>query len=131
MHPIEDTNIQNIVTKFLKYEPGSEEAILAMLLELFSKDKELPSEIKEFNDELDIGYLSAESSVSEEEIESIKQEFWKRKRFTLVVGEDIFNHERVENIHDYLKEGQIVNVKYLGLDKAGRQRFSIKAAEQE
>jgi NADH-quinone oxidoreductase subunit G len=68
------------------------------LLELFSKDKELPSEIKEFNDELDIGYLSAESSVSEEEIESIKQEFWKKKRFTLVVGEDIFNHERVENI---------------------------------
>jgi polyribonucleotide nucleotidyltransferase len=38
--------------------------------------------------------------------------------------------ERVENINDYLKEGQIVNVKYLGLDKAGRQRFSIKATEQ-
>ncbi len=98
MHPIEDAKIQNIVTKFIKYEPGSEEAIFAMLLELFTKEANLPDEIKNFIDELDIGYLSAESSVSEEEIESIKQEFWKKRRFTLVVGEDIFNHPRVENI---------------------------------
>lgn len=98
MHPIEDAKIQNIVTKFIKYEPGSEEAIFAMLLELFTKEANLPDEIKSFIDELDIGYLSAESSVSEEEIESIKQEFWKKRRFTLVVGEDIFNHPRVENI---------------------------------
>jgi len=98
MHPIEDMAIQNIVTKFVKYEPGSEEAIVALLLELFTRGKELPSEVKEFLDELDIGYLSAESSISEEELDSIKSEFWKKKRFTFVVGEDIYNHPRVENI---------------------------------
>jgi NADH-quinone oxidoreductase subunit G len=98
MHPIEDSAIQNIVTKFAKYEPGSEEAIVAMLLELFTREAELPEEIKNFIDELDIGYLSAESSISEEELDSIKAEFWKKKRFTLVVGEDIYNHARVENI---------------------------------
>jgi len=98
MHPIEDGAIQNLVTKFVKYEPGSEEAILALLLELFTRGKELPNEIKEFIDELDIGYLSAESAISEEELDAIKQEFWKRKRYTLVIGEDIFNHDRVESI---------------------------------
>jgi len=98
MHPIEDLSIKNLVTKFVKYEAGSEEGVLALLLWLLTKDKELPSEVKEFIDELDIGYLSAESSVSEEELDEIKQEFWKKRRFSLVVGEDIFNHERVENI---------------------------------
>ncbi len=97
MHPIEDSRIQNLVTKFIKYEPGSEEAVLAMLLELFVRDN-TPDEIKDFINELDIGNLSGESAISEEEIDSLKLEFWKKKRFTLVVGEDIFNHKRVENI---------------------------------
>ncbi len=98
MHPIEDYTIQNLVTRFIKYEAGSEEGVLAMLLEFLTRDKELDSKIKAFIDELDIGYLSAESSVSEEEIESLKLDFWKRKRFSLIIGSDIFNHERVENI---------------------------------
>ena len=34
--------------------------------------------------------------------------------------------ERVNDINDYVKEGQKINVKYLGLDKMGRQRFSMK-----
>jgi NADH-quinone oxidoreductase subunit G len=98
MHPIEDSEIKNLVTQYVKYEAGSEEGVVAMLLELLTRDKELPSEIKEFIDELDIGYLSGESSVSEEELDAMKLAFWKRKKFTLVVGSDIFNHPRVENI---------------------------------
>ena len=98
MHPIEDYEIQNLVTKFIKYEAGSEEGVAALLLELLTRGKELPSEVREFIDNLDIGYLSAESSVSEEELDGINQDFWKRKRFGLVVGTDIFNHPRVENI---------------------------------
>ncbi len=98
MHPIEDSSIQNLVTQFVKYEAGSEEGVVALLLDLILKEKELPKEIEEFIKELDIGYLSAESSVSEEELAKIKQAFWKRKRFSLIVGNDIFNHERVENI---------------------------------
>jgi len=98
MHPIEDSSIQNLVTKFTKYEAGSEEGVVALLLELLTRDKKLPESIQGYIDDLDIGYLSGESSISEEELDEIKQQFWKRKRFTLVVGEDIFNHPRVENI---------------------------------
>lgn len=98
MHPIEDLEIQNLVTKFLKYEAGSEEGVVALLLELLTKDSELPSEVKEFIEELDIGNLSGESSLSEEELNSIKAEFWKKKRFTLVVGADLYNHPDAQNI---------------------------------
>jgi len=90
--------IQNLVTKFLKYEAGSEEGVVALLLELLTKDSELPSEVKEFIEELDIGNLSGESSLSEEELNSIKAEFWKKKRFTLVVGADLYNHPDAQNI---------------------------------
>ena len=98
MHPIEDSAITNLVTKFIKYEAGSEEGVVAMLLEFLLRDKDLIPAIKEFISDLDIGYISAESSVSEEEIDSLKWEFWKKKRFTLIVGEDIYNHPKVENI---------------------------------
>ena len=98
MHPIEDAKIQNLVSKFLKYEPGSEEGVVALLLELLTRGKELPSELKEYIEELDIGNLSGESSLSEEELDDIPKHFWKRKRYTLIVGSDLYNHPEVQNI---------------------------------
>jgi len=98
MHPIEDNEIKNLVTRFIKYEAGSEEGVIALLAWFLLKNKNIDKEIKEYFDELDIGYISAESSVSEEEIEAINLDLWKRKKFTLVIGEDIYNHPRVENI---------------------------------
>lgn len=37
--------------------------------------------------------------------------------------------ERVENVHDKLKEGQIVRVKVLEIDRQGRIRLSMKEVE--
>jgi len=98
MHPLEDSNIQNLISRFIKYEAGSEEGVAAMLLELLTRGKELPKELSDFIEELDIGNISGESSVSEEEIDAINLDFWKRKKYTLIVGSDIYNHPRVENI---------------------------------
>jgi len=96
LHPIEDKKIQNIVTKFIKYEVGSEEGVVALLANFLIKDA--PKDVKKYLDDLDIGYLSAESNVSEEELDELKLLMWKKRRFSLVVGEDIYNHPRVENI---------------------------------
>jgi len=98
MHPIEDTSIKNLVTRFVKYEPGSEEGVAALLLELLTREREVPERIKSYIEELDIGNLCGESAISEEELEAIKGDFWKKKHFTLIVGEDIYNHPRVESI---------------------------------
>ncbi len=97
-HPIEDLRLQNLVTRYLKYEPGSEEGVIALLANLFVDRDRAPKELLKYLNELDIGYLSAESNVSEEEIEGLKAALWKRRGFSFIVGEDIYNHSRVENI---------------------------------
>ncbi|MDH5729106.1 MAG: S1 RNA-binding domain-containing protein, partial [Gammaproteobacteria bacterium] len=54
---------------------------------------------------------------------------------TILPGRDGLVHisqiseERVENVSDKLKEGEIVRVKVLEIDKQGRIRLSMKAVE--
>ena len=71
MHPIEDVTLQSNITQFIKYEVGSEEGVAALLAYTLLEDKELPEEIEDILEDLDIGYLSAESNVGEEELESM------------------------------------------------------------
>ena len=96
MHPIDDIALSNKYTQFVKYEVGSEEAILAMLCKTFITNA--PQNIKGYLEELDIGYLSGESSVGEEEIELIKTKFIRKKVKTIIVGTDIYGHKNSENI---------------------------------
>ena len=81
MHPIDDIALSNKYTQFIKYEVGSEEAILAMLASYLIDD--IPSEFQEYFSNLDIGYLSGESSVGEEEFELIKRKLIRRKNKTI------------------------------------------------
>ena len=39
------------------------------------------------------------------------------------------SHERVNNVSDHLKEGQVVKVKVLEADEKGRVRLSMKAVK--
>jgi len=56
---------------------------------------------------------------------------------TILPGKDGLVHisqisrERVENVGDKLKEGEVVRVKVLEVDKQGRIRLSMKALEEE
>jgi polyribonucleotide nucleotidyltransferase len=56
---------------------------------------------------------------------------------TILPGKDGLVHisqisrERVENVGDKLREGEVVRVKVLEVDKQGRIRLSIKALEEE
>jgi NADH-quinone oxidoreductase subunit G len=98
MHPIEDAGIQNIVTQFIKYEAGSEEGVVALLADTLLKDIELPKDIRAILDDLDIGNLSAESNVGEEELDALAKSLIKKVGFSLVVGSDLYAHPRAENI---------------------------------
>lgn len=98
MHPIEDLNIQNIVTQFIKYEVGSEEGVMALLADTILKNIDVPSDIKDMLDDLDIGNLSAESNVGEEELEELFKTLKRKKNISIVVGADLYAHTRSENI---------------------------------
>jgi len=95
MHPIE-VDMENL-SKFVKYEAGSEEGVSLLLLNAFCSHLDM-GELNSFIQELDIGYLSAESSVSEEELEEIVALVEDSTAKTIVVGDDIYTHEAVENI---------------------------------
>ena len=98
MHPIEDGKIQNIITQFMKYEVGSEEGVAALLAKTLLADKELPRDVQDYLNDLDIGNLSAESNIGEEELDLLKKSLWKKSGFTLVAGADLYAHPRVGNI---------------------------------
>ncbi len=102
MHPIEDRNIQNIVTQFIKYEAGSEEGVVALLADTLLKDMDIPENIRKVLNDLDIGNLSAESNIGEEELELLAKSLVKKVGYSLVVGADLYAHPQAENIARYL-----------------------------
>jgi len=81
---------------FIKYEIASEEAIILLLLYYFTLGKN--KEFDNFLSSLDIGYLSAESNVSEEEFEDLKALCDGKKNVALLISKDVFLHKNAKNI---------------------------------
>lgn len=96
MSPIDNPLLKNSYNQFIKYEAGSEEAVIALLLNTFANH--LDDKTKTYLDELDLGYLSAESSAGEEEFEEANDLSFEASNKILIVGNDLKNHSRVENI---------------------------------
>lgn len=97
-HPIEDVLMQNTITQFMKYEAGAEEGVMALLANALLKDVEVDEATRTFLDDLDLGYLEAESNVGDDELVSMMKSFKRTRKRVLVVGSDVFAHERAENI---------------------------------
>ena len=100
MHPIDNIDLKPYYKQFIKYEVGSEEGILALLLETFVKESN--ENIQNYIDDLDLGYISAESSAGEEEFEEAYDNSLNCKFKTLIIGNDLIEHPRVENIIKFI-----------------------------
>lgn len=98
MHPLEDALLQNVVTQYVKYEVGTEEGVAAMLAKTLLKEADVSEETRRYFDDLDEGYLCAESNVGDEEFERISKTFARTKRKTLIIGSDLLSHGRAQNI---------------------------------
>jgi NADH-quinone oxidoreductase subunit F len=96
MHPIDNIDLKLYYTQFIKYEVGSEEGICALLLDTFVKNSD--EETKAFIEDLDLGYISAESSAGEEEFEEAYLNYTEAKNKLLIIGDDLLLHKRIENI---------------------------------
>lgn len=97
MHPFEDEMIRNIVSQHVKYEVGSEEGLLALLCDRFI-DSEHREAFSKFLDSLDTGYICGESSVGEEEFETLVKYKYRKKSSVLILGADVLAHPEAENI---------------------------------
>ncbi|MBN2767974.1 MAG: (2Fe-2S)-binding protein [Campylobacterales bacterium] len=98
LHPMEDVSMSKIVTQFIKYEVGSEEGVVALLANAFLSDLRLSDAVKEYLESLDVGNLSAESNVGEEELEGLVNSFEKKNTFSFVIGADLYAHPRAQEI---------------------------------
>ena len=96
MHPIDNIDLKLYYTQFIKYEAGSEEGILALILYAFVKES--TPDIQKYISDLDLGYISAESSAGEEEFEEAYENSKDSQFKTLIIGDDLIEHPRVENI---------------------------------
>lgn len=88
-------------TLYVRYEVGTEEGVVALFLYEFANNS-ADSKLCDFINALDYGYLSAESNVSEEELQILKNAILKSKNPLLLVGRDIFAHSRKTNILNML-----------------------------
>jgi NADH-quinone oxidoreductase subunit G len=97
-HPVEDVLMQNTITQFLKYEVGTEEGVLALIAKYLLKSADISEEEQRFFDELDDGYLSAESNIGEDELALMMRSLARTKQRVLIIGDDIIAHKEAKNI---------------------------------
>lgn len=103
LHPIDDANVHPFCSSLMRYEVGCEEGVIALLASFLISDKEgLQKSEAEALEALDIGYLSGECNISEEEI----QDFFSLQSGNsspkmLLLGSDLFAHEQAVNIAHY------------------------------
>jgi len=97
-HPMEDTLLKNTITQYLKYEVGTEEGVLALIANAILKDADLSDTERVFFEDLDLGYLSAESNIGDEEIALMMKSLARTRNRVLIIGNDLIAHERSANI---------------------------------
>lgn len=99
---MEDTSIMDNVSFFSQYEAGSEEGVVAILAKELLSRATLPQDIQKYFDELDEGYVSAETNIGEEEVEELHVMLQGAKSPMIVFGKDVFLNSRIENISKFI-----------------------------
>lgn len=126
LHPIFDTRVANAHSSSLKllqqqYEIGAELGVAVLLFKVLephiSSLRELPAFLREFLDELDVGYIASESALAEEELETLAQILAHAKHASIVVGASFFSHPHAELIARILCAiGQLAGIGIIPLD---------------
>jgi len=129
MHPVDNIDLKVYYSQLIKYEVGSEEGIASMLLDTFVKNPS--SKIQEYLDDLDMGYISAESSAGEEEFEEACEKAESKTSKVLLVGRDVTTHERFKNIVRILSAiNKYSDLEVICLDKETQTKVDLCDEEE-
>lgn len=93
---VSDPRLSRAVTQSIRYEAGTEEGVLALLVKTLIAQPW--PELKTWIDALDEGNLSAESNVGEEELQKLCVRLKNAQKRTIVAGADLYAHPRAEVI---------------------------------
>lgn len=97
-HPIEDPLLSSVVTHYVKYEPASENGVMAILANMFSDKSKMQNDLLNYFNSLDLGYVSSECSFDEEEQQLVKQAMLRKKSPVIILGPDLFSHASATQI---------------------------------
>lgn len=92
--PLKDVNQIN-------YEVGTEEGVLLLLAHHLCSNPS--TKLQKIFDEIDLGYLSAESNVGEEELEELFG-FIRQEEIALILTQDFLSHSRNQSIMAIFEE---------------------------
>ncbi|MBL0687378.1 MAG: hypothetical protein JJV95_03475 [Sulfurospirillum sp.] len=129
---MEDIGLMDSIKLFTKYEVGSEEGVVAILAKEFLKDIDLPKEIQNYFNNLDEGYISAETNIGNEEIEELHSMLKNSSNPLIIFGKDIFLSSRIKNISkliNLIKKYSNIKIKCLDELKSN-QIASIEKIEE-
>ena len=96
INPVSDPRLERVLTQSIRYEVGTEEGVLALLVKTLATQPE-PALARWLSD-LDEGNLSAESNVGEEELAALKKRLMGADKKTIIAGNDLYAHPRSEAI---------------------------------
>lgn len=104
LHPLPLRQKSEQITHFARYEVGTEFGVAWLLahtlLSTFSTNKldsSLTSQLNNMLDNLDVGFLSSESNLAEEELEKLKT-FLNPSSFALVLDAELAQHPNAKDI---------------------------------
>jgi NADH-quinone oxidoreductase subunit F len=85
---------------YIKYEVGCEEGICALLLEYFVKNP--TANLEAYIKDLDIGYLSAETNIGEEELEQMANEAQNAQNASIFIANSCLQHQKSQTLMNLL-----------------------------
>ncbi len=96
-HPVGDTLVPTFgkTVETFTHKVGYEEAVLLFIIKLFANDDKLPSSVKE---QLDVDFVELLGGDSAKFEKSFEKMMKKKESFSLMVGEDLYFHEKAENL---------------------------------
>jgi NADH-quinone oxidoreductase subunit G len=101
-HPVGDTLIDSFgkTVECFAHKVGLEEATLYLVLELFADKDKLSSDVKDYIAELGgaEGLIDLVGGDSKKFMKGFPKMMKKKERFTLMVGEDYYYHDRADNL---------------------------------
>ena len=94
LHPLEESRIKS--NAMLRYEVGAEEGVVALLMASLVGEHE--GRLGEFLSSFDVGYVSSESNLGEEELGELVRAILSSTSPILIIGADLYAHKRAINI---------------------------------
>ena len=96
-HPVGDTLVPTFgkSVEIFNHKAGLEEATLLLIIKLFADADKLPASVKEQLDADLVAILGGDSAKFDKTFEKMMK---KKESFSLMVGEDLYFHEKAENI---------------------------------